>query len=232
MLVKDAEQNNDEGDHVLLKNKVTDISELKLPSFAATNSLVLKIDTTLTNIFSTPLVPGPASSYSAIYTALMRAQNVSTWSCGDSSKVVLFLDLDLYEQAYMLVNSNSDLRKRFILCLGELHIRVFAHIRGIGTYVSNSGLDTAWMHANWFDSPCLLRQVMECLNMKRAISTLKSTVVTIEFMLLKEVIVDNDDAFDDELANLLHAARSSLEELKIHQSLSQFGHLCAHMLMK
>ena len=101
MLVKDDEQNNDEGDHVLLKNKVNDISELKLPSFAATNSLVLKIDTTLTNIFSTPLVPGPASSYSAIYTALMRAQNVLTWSCGDSSKVVVSLDLDLYEKAYM-----------------------------------------------------------------------------------------------------------------------------------
>ena len=100
-------------------------------------------------------------------------------SCGDSSKVVVSLDLDLYEKAYMLVNSNSDLRKRFILCVSELHI-VFAHIRGIGTYVSNS-----WMHANWFDSPCLLKQVMECLNMKRAISTLESTFVTIGVMLLR-----------------------------------------------
>ena len=47
--------------------------------------------------------------------------------------------------------------------------------------------------------------------MKRAISTLESTVITIGVMLLKEVIVDNDDEFDDELASLLHAARSSLE---------------------
>ena len=67
---------------------------------------------------------------------------------------------------------------------------------------------------------------------ERAILTLESTFVTIGVMLLKEVIVDNNDAFDDELANLLHAARSSLEELKIHPSLSLFGHLCAHMLMK
>ena len=139
--------------------KVPDLSNLKLPYFAITNSLVLNIDTTLTNIFSTPLIPGPASSYSAIYTALMRAQNITTWACGGSSKIVISLDLDLYEKAYLLVYSNSDLRSRFILCLGELHI-VFAHIRAIGAYVSNSGLETAWMHANWFDSPCLLRQVL------------------------------------------------------------------------
>ena len=63
------------------------LSDLKLPSFAATNSLVLDIDTTLTNIHSTPLIPGPASSFSAIYTA----QNVTTWACGGSAKVVVSL---------------------------------------------------------------------------------------------------------------------------------------------
>ena len=47
--------------------------------------------------------------------------------------------------------------------------------------------------------------------MKRAISTLESTVITIGVMLLKEVILDDNDAFDDEIANLLHAARNSLE---------------------
>ena len=99
------------------------------------------------------------------------------------------LDLDLYEKAYLLVHSNSELRSRFILCLSELHI-VFAHIRGIGSYVSNFGLDTAWIHANWFDSPCLLRQVLECLNMKHAVSTLESTVITIGILVLDEVITD------------------------------------------
>ena len=41
---------------------------------------------------------------------------------GLQRKVVVSLDLDLYEKAYLLVNSNSELRRRFILCLGELHI--------------------------------------------------------------------------------------------------------------
>ena len=102
--------------------KINSVSNLKLPSFAATNSLAMNIDTTLTNIFSTPLIPDPASSYSAIYTALIRAQNVSTWACGGSLKVVVSLHLDLYEKAYLLVNSNGELQSRFILCLGELHI--------------------------------------------------------------------------------------------------------------
>ena len=89
--------------------------------------------------------------------------------------------------------------------VGELHI-VFAHIRRIGSYVSNFGLDTAWMHVNWLDSPCLLRQVLECLNMKRAVSTLETTVITIGILVLDEVIADYPDVVDNEIVNLLKVA--------------------------
>ena len=76
------------------KTSVFDVLQKKyprysFPSFLATNSLTASVDTTLTNIFATPLIPGPASSYSAIYTALMRSQHITTWSCGQSSKVVI-----------------------------------------------------------------------------------------------------------------------------------------------
>ena len=165
---------------------------LCLPSFNATNSLISDVDTTLTNIFATPLIPGSASSYSAIYSALIRAQHISTWACGESSRVVVSLDLDLYEKAYSLVRCDPYLRERFVLCLGELHV-VFAHIRVIGNYISCSGLDNAWMAAEWFDSPCLLRQVLECLNMKRAIATLEPTVVAIGTLTLREVVSDFKD---------------------------------------
>ena len=53
------------------------IDKLKFPSFNARNSLVSDLDTRITNIFSTPLVPGPASSFSAIYTALKQYQKIS-----------------------------------------------------------------------------------------------------------------------------------------------------------
>ena len=57
--------------------------ELVLPSFGATNSLVSDTDITITNIFTTPLVPGPASSWSALFTALMRVKNITAWACGN-----------------------------------------------------------------------------------------------------------------------------------------------------
>ena len=47
--------------------------------------------------------------------------------------------------------------------------------------------------------------------MKRAISTLESTVITIGVLLLKEVATDDNEVIDDDLENLLHSARKSLD---------------------
>ena len=69
------------------------LENLCIPSFSAIDSVLSDVDMSLTNIFNTPLVPDPASSYPAIYTALMRSQNISTWAYGDRSKVVISLDL-------------------------------------------------------------------------------------------------------------------------------------------
>ena len=63
----------------------------------------------------------------------MQSQSISTWACGDRSKVVISLDLDLFEKIYPMVHSDLEMRKRYILCLGELHA-VFAHIRAIGAW--------------------------------------------------------------------------------------------------
>ena len=108
------------------------------------------------------------SSYSAIYTALMRAQGISTWSCGDKLPTIVSLDMDLYEKVYKLVNSREDLRGKFLPRLGELHT-VFAQIRAIGSFIANSGLEDAWLEAEWFDSELVVNQVLECKHMKRAV---------------------------------------------------------------
>ena len=67
------------------------------------------------------------------------------------------------------------------------------------------------MHANWFDSPCLLRQVLKCLNIKRAVSTFETTVITIEILVLDKVIADYPRVFDNEIVNLLKVAQESLD---------------------
>ena len=80
---------------------------------------------------------------------------------GWEGEATIVLDLDLYAKAYTLVHSRRDLRDRYVLCLGALHT-VFAAIRAIGTSINCSGIDDAWMAAEWFDSECLLRQVKKC----------------------------------------------------------------------
>ena len=140
------------------QQKKTDLyHEIILEKYiSATNSLVCNADLTRTNIYSTPLIPGPASSYSAIYTALIRAYNISTWCCGDTTKTVISLNLDLYEKCYLLVRTNTALKDKFILFLGELHV-AFAHVRAIGTFTNGSGLEKAWQVAGWFNNSAVVR---------------------------------------------------------------------------
>ena len=47
-------------------------------------------------------------------------------------KTVVSLDLDLNEMIYLLVNTNPNLKNKYVLCLGELDA-VFAHLRTIGS---------------------------------------------------------------------------------------------------
>ena len=56
------------------------LNSLMLPSFSATNSLVVTMDRTLKTVFPLPFVAGPASSTSAVFTVLAVAHklNVST----------------------------------------------------------------------------------------------------------------------------------------------------------
>ena len=55
---------------------------------------------------------------------------------------------------------------------------------------------------------------VECLNMKRAVSTLESTVITIGILVLDwmRFITDYPDVVDNEIVTLLKAARESLDD--------------------
>ena len=188
---------------------VWDLNSICLPSYSATNSLVVDVDVTRTNVFSFLFVAGPASSISAVYTAIDMAHKIGEASesigtdeekeCAVDTllrpinapspwKTIIVLDLDLHEKAYLIVHSRKDLRDRYLLCLGELHI-ISAEIRAIGNFINSSGLDDAWMGANWFDSECLLWQVKQCPNMKRAIATHETTFIAISIVLLEATLL-------------------------------------------
>ena len=60
-----------------------------------------------------------------------NAKFVTEFSNGSGAKTVITLDLDLYERAMQIVQSDVIMKEKIILRLGDLHI-VFAHIRSIG----------------------------------------------------------------------------------------------------
>lgn len=68
------------------------IERLRILPFAATNSQLLQMCQTninITNIYKTPLLPGPASSHTTIYTTLKRVQEISVLSCGSNMSLQL-----------------------------------------------------------------------------------------------------------------------------------------------
>ena len=127
-------------------------------------------------------------------------------------KTIVVLDLDLYAKAYKLVYSRADLRKRYVLCLGELHI-VFASIRAIGTFIDSSGIDDAWMGTKWFNSESLLRQVKECSNMKRALATHEATYIVIQTMIIQETLCwyGAESLEGNEILKVIKSARDSIK---------------------
>ena len=70
-----------EEDKSLPRNNSGKITENILPSFSATNPLVCNADLKRTNVYSTLLIPGPATFYSATHTALIGEHNISIRCC-------------------------------------------------------------------------------------------------------------------------------------------------------
>ena len=203
-----------EEDKSLPRTNSRKVMENILPSFSATNSLVCNADLTRTNIYSTPLIPGPASSYSAIYTALIRAYNISTWCCGDTTKTVISLNLDLcylFMKCYLFVRTNTALKDKFILFLGELHV-AFAHVRAIGTFTNGSGLEKAWQVAGWFNNSAVVREIMECTYIKRGVATHEQSALAIQYLLLKELTESGDLYITEGITSYIETANRALEK--------------------
>ena len=75
-------------------------------------------------------------------------------------------------KVYLLVHSHKDLRNRYVIWLGELHI-VLAMVREIGTYVDKSEIVQSWVKSGWF-SENIMHQVFSCLPMQRVLRANKN----------------------------------------------------------
>ena len=137
------------------------------------------------------LIPGPATSYDTIYTALKRVQGISNWTHSETEKTIISLDLDVCEKVYLLVHGCEDLCNRYIIRLGELHF-VFAMVRAIETYIEGSGIDQFWVKLGWF-SENTMHQVLSCSRMKIALYAQENTLVTIYILYLRGLITESNE---------------------------------------
>ena len=141
-------------------------SESNIPGWAGFNSLV-NISAPKTNIGTLPLLAVPAHEWGTLLTVLKTTQNINTAVLGEDNKTVLTLDMALYEKALRLIDSRAELKNRFVLRLGELHVAM-AVIRAIGSSIEGSGLDDLWVESGVY-GPNTVRQILNCTHYRRAV---------------------------------------------------------------
>ena len=104
------------------------------------------------------------------------------------------------------------MRDKYILCLEKLHA-VFADIRAIGALIICSGLEDAWLEAEWFDCDSVIRQVLECKHMKRAVDAHEASMLAIIMLQLMEMMRTYPEYFRKaslEMIELINIANHSL----------------------
>ena len=166
---------------------VPKLQKMYIPSWSALNAVISEQPvTTRTKKLYFPSIPGPSSDYSAIYAALKLSQGISTYTIGGEKTVVtLALDLDLFEREYLLLHTRGDLKNKFILRLGELHI-IFAHLRTIG----QCGIARCWLEADCMGS-VTVEQVLNCGHMKRAVNIHKATLISLYSILMRDFRIEH-----------------------------------------
>ena len=101
------------------------------------------------------------------------------------------LDLDFYARALQLCEGHRELRGKYILRLGELHV-VFAHLRAIGHFIGNSGIDDIWIETEVF-GPNHIKSILACTHMKRAVTVHEATLLAMYKMYFHELLNDYPD---------------------------------------
>ena len=134
-----------------------------LPSWSAFNSLITPVPN-ITTCQDLPLYAGMPTDFLNLYYSLKLAQGINVAVLG-GEKTIVTLDLQLYSKC-MQMRENEEIKKNFILRLGELHI-VFAFLKVIGKYIQGSGMNQVLIEAGIYGTTTL-GQILEGKHMKRA----------------------------------------------------------------
>ena len=168
-----------------------------LPTWAATNSLMIDETPEITKCRLLPLFPGSPTDWSNLYTALKIVQGITT-TVSPNQKTIVSLDLQLYAKCVQL-REKQEIKDNFIFRLGELHI-VFAALKVIGKYIENSGLDRVFLEAGVY-GPTTLAQIMCGKHMKRGMEAYMVLYLALT-KLLVESVVNNSLLDAEEVENI------------------------------
>ena len=88
-----------------------------------------------------------------------------------------------------MVSCDVNLKEKFILRLGELHVSM-AHFRGIGNYIGSSGIENIWVECG----PATTRSILQCSHYKRTFQAHGDTLRALFSLLMKRFYDEFPDA--------------------------------------
>ena len=141
-------------------------SQEKIPGWSGYKSLV-SYSRPLTRVCAFPLLPEVAHEWSTLLTVIMQANQLKNLVIGENHPTLITFDMALYEKVVQMIDSCSELKKKIIPRLGELHT-VMAALRALGTSIENSGIDDAWIEGDIY-GPATTRQILKCSHYKRSL---------------------------------------------------------------
>ena len=112
-----------------------------------------------------PLFRRSPTDYGTLYTVLCLAQDMNVLVVGKERKTVIVLDLDLFNRAIKL--RQSERNTNWILMMGTFHI-LFAALHALGKTVENSGIDMCGIESGAYTAAAL-RSIFTGKNYKRGL---------------------------------------------------------------
>ena len=105
------------------------------------------------------------------------------------------------------------MKQQYILKLGEFR-DIFSHARAIGNLISSSGLEDAWIEAEWFDSKLVGQQVLYCNHMIRAIEAHEG-MTAIKILKIREIMCYNPDYFVGVAENIAQTVNKAITSMEV-----------------
>ena len=103
--------------------------------------------------------------------------------------------MGLYKPAQKLLMAKKTELSNIVLRPGELHI-VIAMLRTIGCYIDNSGIDTAWLHADLYGQTTI-KQILDGNHVKRGVKAHRVTLLSLFSMNMEAFSKQNTEVVND-----------------------------------